>query len=277
MPSVNLPGWEMRSLCSPQRWAISSSASANCPLCSWEREGILSPGVSPKSSRCSCLARGRVPHHFGWVLTGVTAPSLAPRFQGWGSRGPKSALAGDTQGAGTSGWGQGGISPPSRSQGAPLPSCPLAPPSPPPCTCLCAGAGGRQWGGGNTGWSESEPGICRMSPYPDSLCFPVSISTVLLQPPAGGWQGASLGGGDLATPLTPCSLPFLPCCPRDARAWAINRGRCSSSLGARGDPGARSFVTPHRTVCFHRASVSPPRCSCGAGGMLGLVPPQPRR
>lgn len=85
MSSVNLPGWEMRSLCSPQRWAISSSASANCPLRNREREGILSPGVSPKSSRCACLARGRVPRHFGWVLTGVTAPSLAPRVQGWGS------------------------------------------------------------------------------------------------------------------------------------------------------------------------------------------------
>lgn len=112
------------------------------------RGEILSPGVSPKSSRCACLARGRVPHHFGWVLTGVTASSLAPRVQGWGSRGPKSALAGDTQGAGTSGWGQGGISPPSRSQGVPLPPCPPAQPAPPPRTCLCAGAGGRQWGGG---------------------------------------------------------------------------------------------------------------------------------
>lgn len=130
----------------PQRWAISSSASANCPLCNREREGILSPGVSPKSSRCACLARGRVPHHFGWVLTGVTAPSLAPRVQGWGSRGPKSALAGDTQGAGTPGWGQGGISPPSRSQGAPLPSCPPAPPAPPPAHAFArgleAGSGG---------------------------------------------------------------------------------------------------------------------------------------
>lgn len=154
----------------------------------------------------------------------------------------------------------------------PLPRLP-----PLPAHAFARGLEAGSGGGGNTGWSESEPGICRMSPYPDSLCFPVSISTVLLQPPAGGWQGASLGGGDLATPLTPCSLPFLPCCPRDARAWAINRGRCSSSLGARGDPGARSFVTPHHTVCFHRASVSPPRCSCGAGGMLGLVPPQPRR
>lgn len=242
------------------------------------RGEILSPGVSPKSSRCACLARGRVPHHFGWVLTGVTASSLAPRVQGWGSRGPKSALAGDTQGAGTSGWGQGGISPPSRSQGVPLPPCPPAQPAPPPPHMPLRG-GWRQavGGGGNTGWSESEPGICRMSPYPDSLCFPVSISTVLLQPPAGGWQGASLGGGDLATPLTPCSLPFLRCCPRDARAWVINHGRCSSSLGAGGDPGACSLVTPHRTVWFHRASVSPPRCSCSTEGMLRLVPPQPRQ
>lgn len=161
----------------------------------------------------------------------------------------------------------------SHSPHVPLPSLP-----PPPAHAFArgleAGSGG---GGGNTGWSESEPGICRMSPYPDSLCFPVSISTVLLQPPAGGWQGASLGGGDLATPLTPCSLPFLRCCPRDARAWVINHGRCSSSLGAGGDPGACSLVTPHRTVWFHRASVSPPRCSCSTEGMLRLVPPQPRQ
>lgn len=162
---------------------------------------------------------------------------------------------------------------------------PSAPPQPAPHSLHMPLRGGwRQAlrGGGNTGWSESEPGICRMSPYPDSLCFPVSISTVLLQPPAGGWQGASLGGGDLAAPLTPCSLPSpplpsLPCCPPDARPWAINRERCSCSLGAGGDPGAHGFMTPRRPVWLHRASVSPPRCSCGAEGMLGLVPPQPQR
>lgn len=97
-----------------------------------------------------------------------------------------------------------------------VPTPPPAPTQPAPRSLhMPLGGGWRQAlrRGGNTGWSESEPGICRMSPYPDSLCFPVSISTVLLQPPAGGWQGASLGGGDLTAPLTPCSLPFPPSLP----------------------------------------------------------------
>lgn len=106
-------------------------------------------------------------------------------------------------------------------------------------------------GGGDTGWSESKPGICRMSPYPDSLCFLVSISTVLLQPPAGGWQGAPLGRRrarrSLAArlPLARRNLPF----PSLARPWgarprAINRGAgahrySSSHLGCAWEMGGR--------------------------------------
>lgn len=111
---------------------------------------------------------------------------------------------------------------PAANHRAPLsPRLPPALPGPPiaACACLCSGAArAQEWGpeadgvggggGLGTGWSESEPGICRMSPYPDSLCFPVSISTVLLQPPAGGWQGALWGGGEIAACSPLAHLPF---------------------------------------------------------------------
>lgn len=129
MPSVSLPGWGVRSLCSPQVGpfllghqlialsafgVVGPSFPRMCPpnlpvVPAWHGAGrpIILGGCS-QGSRHLCW------HH------GV---------QDWGSRGSKAAPAGDTQGAGTSGWGQDGISPPSRSQGAPLPPV-LPPPSP---------------------------------------------------------------------------------------------------------------------------------------------------
>lgn len=278
LPGVSLPGWGVRSLCSPQVGPFLLGHQ----LIALSAVGVVGVGGHPFP--------GCVPQIFQLCLPGTGQG--APSFRVGAHRGRGTSAC--AMGYGAAGPGAPGL----PRQGTlrvlvpqdgdkmafhlpadhRVPQCPLCPcpARPPPRRCLCAGAAGRRSGGGNTGWSESEPGICRMSPYPDSLCFPVSISTVLLQPPAGGWQGASLGGGDLAAPLPPCSLPFLLCCPPGARPCAVNLGQCSSGLAAGGDPGAHGSLTPHHAAWLHRASVSPPRCSCGAGGVLGFVPPQPR-
>lgn len=61
----------------PQSWAI-SEASGNCPLQSG-RGGVRSfPQMRPPNPPVVLAWHDRVPQHFGWVLTGVVAPSLAP-------------------------------------------------------------------------------------------------------------------------------------------------------------------------------------------------------
>lgn len=144
--------------------------------------------------------------------------------------------------------------------------CPGLPSSPCPCPCphmLLSGAvgvwgwrqavSGRQGLGGHTGWSKSEPGICRMSPYPDSLCFPVSISTVLLQPPAGGVVAGSAFGEEeeessLRAPCLSPPFPFPP--PRPVINRVLQAHRCSSShMGCAwgdmvGDPKLHCLALP---------------------------------
>lgn len=118
-----------------------------------------------------------------WFWAGArVAPWLHPGAQAWGPGAPGLPWQG-TLGVLVAQDGDRGRFTPQQMAGCPTCPWPASPPQMP-----LRGGWSRQGGGGNTGWSESEPGICRMSPYPDSLCFPVSISTVLLQPPAGGWQ-----------------------------------------------------------------------------------------
>lgn len=221
----------------------------------------IPPDVPPLGH--ACLAQSRVPHHLAWVPD-VSAPVGCPQGP-WHLRLHRGIQAGDKQGASTCPRDGDRVAKtlPADHRVPRFPPLPLPTHLPsPPCTCLClgagrqgghpgAGAGGRRWRRGDTGWSESKPGICRMSPYPDSLCFPVSISTVLLQPPAGGWQGAPLGRRrarrSLAArlPLARRNLPF----PSLARPWgarprAINRGAgahrySSSHLGCAWEMGGR--------------------------------------
>lgn len=147
----------------------------------------------------------------GLLIRDVVAPLLALRAAGLPILPPEDASShpADT---------------PQQLSGCPvLPIFPSHPGTPfPACTCLCSGPSGRPGalcvcGGGDTGWSKSEPGICRMSPYPDSLCFPVSISTVLLQPPAGGGRDAF---GEEENSMC-CSLAAL---------FASHPSRCSPML-----------------------------------------------
>lgn len=294
----------------------------------------IPPDVPPLGH--ACLARSRVPHHLAWVPD-VSAPVGCPQGP-WHLRLHRGIQAGDKQGASTCPRDGDRVAKtlPADHRVPRFPPLPLPTHLPsPPCTCLClgagrqgghpgAGAGGRRWRGGDTGWSESKPGICRMSPYPDSLCFPVSISTVLLQPPAGGVAGSAFGEEE-SSPLACRSLaahspqpPFpLPCSPLGCEAPGYKSWRRRAPIllqppGMRlGDGGAvtpalAACATPNCIIWLRRASVSPrrsgeagdqqtptwaagpprppapplpaePRRSCGAGGMLGLAPPQTQR
>ena len=138
-----------------------------------------------------------------------------------------------------------------------------------------------------------------MSPYPGSPCFPVSIPTVLLQPPAGGWGGVG-GEGWQGAPLgrrrSLCALPASPQLfphPRRCRIpYSYKSAPCSLTrpdargmcVGSGLDPKAHSCAAclsfpspPTPSRCPH-SPLSPSAAAAlgggwGGGGGRALSPP----
>ena len=137
-----------------------------------------------------------------------------------------------------------------------------------------------------------------MSPYPGSPCFPVSIPTVLLQPPAGGWGWGGEGwqGAPLGRRRSLCALPASPQLfphPRRCRIpYSYKSAPCSLTrpdargmcVGSGLDPKAHSCAAclsfpspPTPSRCPH-SPLSPSAAAAlgggwGGGGGRALSPP----
>ena len=128
-----------------------------------------------------------------------------------------------------------------------------------------------------------------MSPYPGSPCFPVSIPTVLLQPPAGGWGWGGEGwqGAPLGRRRSLCALPASPQLfphPRRCRIpYSYKSAPCSLTrpdargmcVGSGLDPKAHSCAAclsfpspPTPSRCPH-SPLSPSAAAALGGGWGG--------